>query len=297
MNRSLHGLRSASQRLQYIQCRQSTAFDPWHYLHHDTVKKEQSESFRKVWKNNIGDFKQGLTAEEVQMFEERVQQTEGFDEFYAKMKELFSPRRHHAIRTTRTWQYARRQVAEFAQRDESALTLLMFGDDTEFEDEFAAKYLRPGDSEGLLSDFVFADLRYLCAVQALDAYVGEEGPRLSAVFGCRERYHFNVPDACAHSAHYLDCMYSDRVSKHDLVLLSVLCAVKEGAPVNQLWFRNKLEAMEDNALKDPSWRTYAEEFMTTDTDSFYDKLDRAFVAFQTDEGVSELNPRFDTDID
>merc|ERR1712087_134973 len=125
-----------------------------------------------------------------------------------------------------------------------ALTLLMFGDDAEFEEEFAAKYLRPGDSEGLLSDFVFADLRYLCAVPALDAYVG-----------------------------------------------------KEGAPVNQLWFRNKLEAMEDNALKDPSWRTYAEEFMTTDTASFYDKLDRAFVAFQTDEGVSELNPRFDTDID
>jgi len=283
--------------LQHIQSRHSTAFDPWHYLHHDTAKKEQSESFRKVWRNNIGDFKQALTAEEVQMFEERVGKTEGFDEFYAKMRELFSPRRHHAIRTTRTWQFTRRQIDEFAARDESALATLMFGGDEEFEREFVAKHLRPCDSEGLLSDFVVADLRFQCAVQALDAYTGDSGPRLSPVFGCREHYHFNLPDASGHSAHWLECMFSDRVTKHDLVLLTVLCAVKEGAPVNQLWFRSKLEAMEDNALKDPGWRPFAEEFMTTDTDSFHDKLDRAFVAFQTDEGVSELKPRFDTDFD
>merc|ERR1712013_673737 len=208
--------------------------------------------------------------------------------------------------TTRTWQFTRRQICEFAESDESALTTLMFGDDAQFEREFAAKYLRTaaGDTEGLLSDFVFADLRFLCAVQALDVYVesqsqgGEgEGPQISPVFGCREHYHFNVPDVSAHSAHWLECMFSDRVTKHDLVLLTVLCAVKEGQPISQLWFRNKLEAMEDNALKDPSWRPYAEEFMTTDTDSFHDKLDRAFVAFQTDEGVSELKPRFDTDLD
>ena len=55
--------------------------------------------------------------------------------------------------------------------------------------------------------------------------------------------------------------------------------------------------MDSQALKDPSFRPYAEEFMTMDTDSFHDKLDRAFIAFQTDEGVSELKPRFDTDFD
>lgn len=37
--------------------------------------------------------------------------------------------------------------------------------------------------------------------------------------------------------------------------------------------------------------------MAMDTDTFNDRLDRAFVAFQTDDGVSELKPRFDTDID
>ena len=51
------------------------------------------------------------------------------------------------------------------------------------------------------------------------------------------------------------------------------------------------------AMKDDEWRELAKEFMTMDTDTFHDKLDRAFVAFQTDEGVSELRPRFDSDID
>ena len=50
-------------------------------------------------------------------------------------------------------------------------------------------------------------------------------------------------------------------------------------------------------MKDDEWRGLAKEFMTMDTDTFHDQLDRAFVAFQTDEGVSELRPRFDSDID
>eukprot|EP00483_Globobulimina_turgida_P010355 UN10375 len=82
----------------------STAFDPWHYLHSDTVKKEQAESFRKVWNSNIGNFKELLTSSEIELFESRVSKSDCFDEFYFKMKELFSPRRHDAIRNTRTWQ-------------------------------------------------------------------------------------------------------------------------------------------------------------------------------------------------
>ena len=36
--------------------------------------------------------------------------------------------------------------------------------------------------------------------------------------------------------------------------------------------------------------------MMLDTSTFNDKLDRAFAAFQTDDGVSELEPKFKTEI-
>merc|ERR1712079_991285 len=97
-------------------------------------------------------------------------------------------------------------------------------------------------------------------------YGGEDGPKLSAMFGCRRHYHRNQ-------------------------------RLKEGRAIDQLYFRDKLTSMESNAMKDDEWRELAKEFMTMDTDTFHDKLDRAFVAFQTDEGVSELRPRFDSDID
>ena len=50
------------------------------------------------------------------------------------------------------------------------------------------------------------------------------------------------------------------------------------------------------AIKEEEWREYAKEFMMLDTNTFNDKLDRAFAAFQTDDGVSELEPKFKTEI-
>ena len=131
MKRTLNGL-SRSVNLHHIQCRKSTAFDPWHYLHHDTVKKEQAESFRKVWKNDIGDFKKSLSPKEIELFEEKVQKTDSFEEFYAKMKELFSPRRHDAIRTTRTWEFTKKQLIEYLNNDKNALQNVIFNDDDYF---------------------------------------------------------------------------------------------------------------------------------------------------------------------
>jgi len=297
MKRSLHGLQQrVRQRLHHVQYRQSTAFDPWHYLHQDTVKRDQSESFRRVWKNDIGDFKRSLTASEIEQFEERVSKTEGFDDFYAKMIELFSPRRHHAIRNTRTWAFTHCQLVEYLKADDEALIKMVFAEDEVFEEQFMAKYLSPMDRTGLLTDFSFADLRFMCAVQAIDIYGGEDGPKLSAMFGCRRHYHHNLPDPDGHSAHWINCLY-DKVTQHDVVLITVLNAMKEGRAIDQLYFRDKLSSMDSNAMKDDEWRELAKEFMTMDTDTFHDKLDRAFVAFQTDEGVSELRPRFDSDID
>jgi len=297
MKRSLNGLQQrARKRLHHIHCRHSTAFDPWHYLHQDTVRRDQSESFRRVWRGDIGDFKKSLTAEEIQKFEDRVLKAEGFDAFYAKMVELFSPRRHHAIRNTRTWAFTRHQLLDYLKEDEQALTNMVFADDAVFEQQFMAKFLTPRDSTGLLTDFSFADLRFMCAVQAVDIYGGEDGPRLSAVFGCRRNYHWNLPDPDGHSAHWIGCQH-DTVTAHDVVLITALNAMKEGRAIDQLYFRDKLDSMHSNALKDDEWRELAKEFMTMDTDTFHDKLDRAFVAFQTDEGESELRPRFDSDID
>jgi len=299
MKRSVHGLHARVRQqvgLQHVSCRQSTAFDPWHYLHQDTVKRDQTESFRRVWKNDIGDFKRSLTASEMAQFEERVSRGEGFDDFYAKMVELFSPRRHHAIRNTRTWAFSRRQIGEFLKEDERALVDLVFGDDEQFESQFRSRFLTPMDSTGLLADFSFADLRFLCAVQAIDIYGGDDGPKLSAIFGCRRHYHHQLPDPDGHSAHWINCLF-DKATMHDVVLITALNAMKDGRPIDQLYFREKLDSMHSNAMKDDEWRELAKEFMTMDTDTFHDKLDRAFVAFQTDEGVSELRPRFDSDID
>merc|ERR1719373_387946 len=225
MKRSLHGLQQrVCQRLHHVQYRQSTAFDPWHYLHQDTVKRDQSESFRRVWKNDIGDFKRSLTASEIEQFEERVSKGEGFDDFYAKMVELFSPRRHDAIRNTRTWAFTHCQLVEYLKEDEQALVQMVFGDDEEFERQFMSRFLTPMDSAGLLADFEFADLRFMCAVQAIDIYGGDGGPKMTAVFGCRRHFHHNMPCPDGHSAHWINCLY-DKVTMHDVVLITALNAM------------------------------------------------------------------------
>mmetsp|Transcript_5786 Transcript_5786/g.5062 ORF Transcript_5786/g.5062 Transcript_5786/m.5062 type:complete len:306 (+) Transcript_5786:18-935(+) len=305
MKRTLHGLskrtynKNNTNILYNIQCRASTAFDPWHYLHKDTVRKEQAQSFRKVWKNDIGDFKKSLSPQEIQLFEDKVAKSESFEEFYAKMKELFSPRRHHAIKTTKTWEFTQTQMIKYLNTDSNALISIIFDDDETFTNEFRNKYLLSeieGKDDGLLSMFPLSDLRFMSSCIAIDIYSNGK-TTITPIFGCRNNYHFNIPDPNGHSAHWLSCLYANKTTLYDIVLISVLNAIKENKPINQLYFKDKLQSLEQNALKEDEWREYAQEFMAMDTDTFNDRLDRAFVAFQTDDGVSELKPRFDTDID
>ena len=82
----------------------------------------------------------------------------------------------------------------------------------------------------------------MCALQAIDVY---GGPQLSPIFGCRNNYHYNIPDPNGHSAYWLNCLY-DKITQHDVVLISVLSAIKENKPINQLYFREKLESLEPN---------------------------------------------------
>jgi len=293
MKRSLHGSLTNISK----QCgprRFSTAFDPFHFLHYDTAKRDQSAAFHKVWHNDIGDFKKHLSAEEIQEFEYRVSRSEAFDEFYAKMRELMSPRRHDAIRNTRSWRLTYDQIVQFWNDDDQALTKLVFDDDDTFTAQFKDKYLAENDTHALLRDFELSDLRFMCAVQAIEIY---GGPKINAVFGCRNNYHYNIPEPVGHSAHWMSCLY-DRNTLYDVVLVTAFSAMKEKKAINQLYFKDKLASLENNALKEEEWREYAQEFANMDTMTFNDKLDRAFVAFQTDAGVSELRPRFNnTDID
>eukprot|EP01084_Bolivina_argentea_P188167 323987_1 len=275
----------------------STAFDPYHYLHSDTVQKQQRESFARVWDKNPNNFKEFLTPSEIELFETKVAQTKCFDDFYAKMKELYSPRRHDAIRNTRTWQLCHTQVEKYNNNSDNneGIINIIFGNDEIFLNEFKNKYLNPNKilSE-LLWDFSFADLRFMCALQAINIY---GGPSLTAIFGNRNNYHYNIPDPNGHSAYWLNCLY-DKITSHDLVLVSCLSAIKENKPINQIYFKDKLNSLETNAMKEETWKVYAVEFSKIDTIHFMDKLDRAFVAFQTDYGVSELRPRFTvSDID
>lgn len=250
MKRTLHGLSKRANNLYNIQCRTSTAFDPWHYLHQDTVRKEQAESFRKVWKNDIGDFKQSLSPEEIQLFNDKVAKSESFEEFYSKMKELFSPRRHHAIRTTKTWEFTTEQTVKYLNNNKNAISNIIFDDDDSFISEFKNKYLLSEieKDDGLLSMFPLSDLRFMCSCIAIEVY---GGPSISPVFGCRNNYHFNIPDPNGHSAHWLTCLYSNKTTLYDIILISVLNAIKENKPINQLYFKEKLQSLEQNVCIPP----------------------------------------------
>mmetsp|Transcript_42572 Transcript_42572/g.68371 ORF Transcript_42572/g.68371 Transcript_42572/m.68371 type:complete len:303 (-) Transcript_42572:144-1052(-) len=296
---SLHGCLSKLNKVCSVQSTGSrafsTAFDPWHYLHYDTARRDQANSFRKVWQNDVGDFKRSLSAEEIQQFEEKLAGSEGFDQFYKKMQDLFSPRRHEAIRRSRTWDFTSNQLLRFQQSDHNALSKIVFDTDDVFVDEFQTKYLLypQHDINGLLVDFDLCDLRLMCALQAIDMY---GGPAIMPVFGCRKNYHFAIPDPTQHTAHWLTCMHGDKHTLYDLVLVTSITAIKENKKINQLWFRDKLESLQPNALKEEEFREYAQEFSLMDTETFNDKLERAFVAFQTDAGVSQVEPVFKTDI-
>ena len=162
------------------------------------------------------------------------------------MKELFSPRRHHAIRTTKTWQFTTDKVLEYLNDDKNALINIIFNDDKIFISEFKNKYLFSecdGKTGGLLSMFPLSDLRFMSACCAIDVY---GGPKMSAVFGCRNNYHYNIPDINGHSAHWLNCLFSNKSTLYDIILISSLNAIKENKPINQLYFKEKLQSLDQN---------------------------------------------------
>jgi len=270
-----------------IQQRYSSAFDPDNYLHFENVRNEQSKTFYEVWTTNKNDVKQYLTEKEIAIMDKKVQKTMTLDEFEDKLKGLWGPKRHHFVRQTNTWKYVNECVNKWLQANHPSS--LVFGTDEEFV-VFQKTYLK--DPESLLKDFTLADLRYMCALMAID-YTG--GPKLTAVFGCRKRYHYSFPDPLLHSAHWLDCVY-DKCTLEERVLLTCVNAIKEDKPISLQYFREKLESMKHNALKDIEWSSICEKFIKLKTEEFNDKFDRVFVGYQTDKGVTQLQTRFDTDI-
>lgn len=67
-----------------------------------------------------------------------------------------------------------------------------------------------------------------CAAQCFDA---AGAPRITAVFGCRKKYHYKIPDPLENSAHWMGCIY-DKIKPRQVVLLCTLNAIKEGKQVS-----------------------------------------------------------------
>mmetsp|Transcript_78820 Transcript_78820/g.96379 ORF Transcript_78820/g.96379 Transcript_78820/m.96379 type:complete len:290 (+) Transcript_78820:609-1478(+) len=288
MKQTGHKIIKPINNILNINCKRNvTAFDPFYYLHENSANRDQNKTFAKVFHENIGDFKSKLSDDELKLLSTKVDQITGFEEFKDKMRGLMGPKRHEFIRKTRTWQFVNECVIQYC--NENGVIPLIFGEDNEF-DEFKNEYLIK--EETLLADFVYADLRFMAACCAIDYC---NGPKISAVFGCRNQYHYKYPDVYGHSATWQNCIY-DRCDTEQLVILTALNAIKDNEPINVDYFYKNLNSMDDNALKDDSWRPFATKYRDMDSLTFYDKFDRSFIAFQTDPGVSPLSVRFPNDL-
>jgi len=282
-----HGRLSAPSLLA-LQRRCSSAFDPYWYLHYQTVNRNQQGSFEKMWFNNQEELKTQLSTKEFGSLQQKLDKVHTFKTLEAKMTGLFGLSRHAWVRKTRTWSYSNERVLQYIKDGNNPSTLI-FGDNEVF-DKFRKKYL--SDPEKLLTAFKYADLRYMCAVQCID-YCG--GPPMLAVFGVRENYHYNIPDP-KDSGAVAHLQYNNKLASYHWVVLAALNATKDNQPIDANYFKNLLDSKQHNVFQDAPWSHFAKQTITMDEGEFYDQLIRAFVQFQTDPGVCDLKTRFDTDL-
>jgi len=271
-----------------LQRRCSSSFDPYWYLHHQTVNRNQQASFETMWNKSRDDLKNQIPSNEFEALENKIGKIHTYKELEAKMTGLFGMSRHTWVRKTRTWNYTNERVLQYI-KDGNQPSTLIFGENAVF-DKFCKSYL--SDPEKLLTAFKYADLRYMCATQCID-YCG--GPPMVAVFGVRDKYHYDIPDPRAASAVTYIQRYRSTPPYH-LVILTALNATKDNKPIDAHYFQEMLDSKDHHALKDNAWAKFAKQTITMDEGEFYDQLIRAFVNFQTDSGVCQLRTRFDTDL-
>ena len=107
------------------------------------------------------------------------------------------------------------------------------GNDEAFDNFLETSNLKTNDKDGLLSEFTYADLRYMCACIAIDHF---GGPQITLVFGNRRKYHYQYPDPTNSSAYWNNCIY-DRVTTTALIYVSGIHAIKDNKPISQNYFQ------------------------------------------------------------
>lgn len=267
--------------------RNSSAFEPFFYLHDQTVREKQMKTFEKVWDSNLENFKDRMTDNELALMEHKIKKSRSFEDFEQTIKDLMSPQRHHRIRKLRTWAVTNNALYDYAETQHPSN--LIFGDDQVFR-EFFTKYVF--DEEDLLRDFEFCDLRYMVANQAIEYLTGI---KCTAVFGNRTSYHYTFPCALTHSAKWNLQIY-DRIKPREVVFLSCIQGLREDKPLNTEWFKDLLNSVDHNAYKEEEFRTFAQYCTVMPHSKFIDQFDRVFNRFQTTPGVTDLTVRYDTDL-
>jgi len=196
------------------------------FSHEDNVLKLQNETFKRVWENDIGDFKRLLTKDEIEAFQKKVDLTASFDQVHKKFQDLFGPHRHACIRETRTWKFLQASVNSWL--DSHHPSDLVFGS----ESDFLIFYNANLKDNHLFSDFKICDLRYAVTCAVID-YVG--GPKITLLFGCRNSYRIKYPSHKDNTAKWQVSVF-DKLDKGEVVLMAAMQCIAEKKLINVDFF-------------------------------------------------------------